>query len=83
MPPSSGQKQLNTVHALTSYFCTFHLNIKFPSKPKSLCTFSERTLNSFGKSSWGPNRHTKLYSTTASSGKAVGEEDHYFFTVRK
>jgi hypothetical protein len=64
-------------------FYTVHFNIKFPSKPKSLWTFSERTLSSFGKRSWVPNRHTKLYSTTANSGSAVGEEDHYFCTVRK
>ena len=32
-------------------FSTVHLNIKFPSKPKTLWTLSERNLNSFGKRS--------------------------------
>jgi hypothetical protein len=53
MLSSSGQKQLNTVHALISYFCTAHLNIKFPSKPKYLLTFSERTLIFFRKALLG------------------------------
>jgi hypothetical protein len=53
MPPFSGKKQLNIVPASTSCFCTVHLNMKFPSKPKYLRTFFEKTVNFFGERSWG------------------------------